>query len=734
MCTAQPAKNARDTPGQERARHTRPRTRATHLAKNARDTPGQERARHTWPRTRTTHPAKNARDTPGQEGARHTWPRRRTTHLAKNARDTPGQERARHTRPRTRTTQPAKNVHDTTRALVLYHRRRAYIPPTMADCFVSIPEVILPTSGSSYPPDDAEVITPESVIGTAGTDDETSTDATAAAVVCGIALTAVELPLTAIEPPLTTVKPPLTAVELPPTADEPPLTAVEPPLTAVELPLTAVEPPLITVEPPLITVEPPLTADEPPLTAVEPPLITVEPPLTTVEPPLTAIELPPTADELPLTAVEPPLTAVELPLTAVEPPLTAVEPPLITVEPPLTADEPPLTAVEPPLITVEPPLTADEPPLTAVESPSAAAEPPCSNWTIGSEDNSDDDNEVPTKENVSLKNADTPVLDRKSIHDAISHTPDSTTELDLTPMTKKTRPRLIKTLTEGEATMVKRNSLQLCGWESDDSDVRHRSDSNASSQPLLSRKHASSTERIVAATTAKSKEQENTVTNNENLQSLDNDNGERGDADKESTPALTTSEHKTDGAESTSTAGDTKSTSTAGDTKSTSTAGDTAHTSNVGAIEPEISSTNPVAVNSETDADANGVRPTLKRVSTATLLISEHGVDVVPQIVTSTDDVITSMQVVKQISYRPPMPDNYLVLSCIVMLCCNPLFGLVAFVFSVCTSKSYEEREYQRAKRQSKMALWFALIGVIATLTMVIILLAVYWPRREHQT
>ena len=58
------------------------------------------------------------------------------------------------------------------------------------------------------------------------------------------------------------------------------------------------------------------------------------------------------------------------------------------------------------------------------------------------------------------------------------------------------------------------------------------------------------------------------------------------------------------------------------------------------------------------------------------------------------------------------------------------VYGLLV----VFTSKSYEDHEYQRAKKQSKMALWFALTGVIATVAVAIILLVVYWPQRQRRT
>lgn len=343
----------------------------------------------------------------------------------------------------------------------------------------------------------------------------------------------------------------------------------------------------------------------------------------------------------------------------------------------------------------------------------SVSEHPCSNWTIGSEDSSDDENEATTPESASRKNSDPPILDRKSTEDATSCTSDSTAELDVTPMTKKPRPRPIETITEGEPTPVKRNSLHVSGWESDDSDARHRSDSNASSQPLLSPKHTSSTERMLAAATAeaKSKQQENNIANDEN--SVDTNANAKDEADIASTS--TTLPPMANGA------------------VSPPTDCDDVPAADEEAMDVDSTSTNLVAPTDESTS-AEPARPTLKRVPTATLLIGEHGIDVVHQSVSSTEDVITSMNVVKQISYQPPMPDNYLVLSCIVMFCCNPLFGVVAFVFSVCTSKSYEEREYQRAKRQSKMALWFALTGVIATFVIVIVLLIVYWPRQQHRT
>ena len=285
----------------------------------------------------------------------------------------------------------------------------------------------------------------------------------------------------------------------------------------------------------------------------------------------------------------------------------------------------------------------------------SASDPPRSKWAIGSENNSEDENEAPMTESASRKDSDPQILDGKSTEDATSCASDLSADVDVTRMTKKPRPRPIETITEGETTPAKRSSLHISGWESDDSDARHRSDSNASSQPLLSSKHASSTERMLAAVTAeaKAKQQEDNTTD-DNQNSIDATTGERDGADIASISP---------------------STPTANGAVSTDTECDDVHEL------MDSTSTNLVTSTPEA-APAEPVRPTLKRVPTATLLISEHGIDVVTQTVTSTDDVVTSMHVVKQISYRPPMPDNHLVLSCIVMFCCNPPFGLIAFIFS----------------------------------------------------
>ena len=309
------------------------------------------------------------------------------------------------------------------------------------------------------------------------------------------------------------------------------------------------------------------------------------------------------------------------------------------------------------------------------------------NWTIGSETgesatptigSENEDSVSHTTDNVSWKDIDTPdlTLHRKSIDVAVAYTSDSASELDSAPTTiKKPRPREIDTLTHDVPVLTSPNSLHVCGWESDDSDVRHRSDSNASSQPLLSPTHASSTELMIAACTEeqKSKQRESTSTN---MQSPDDSASKREATDEAGTtegdndacvkdnPDVPPIQHQSS------------------IDMSMPAAGDAAHKSENGVLKTDIHSTVPVsAVNGSVVIDKQP-KPTPKRVPTATLLINEQGVDVIPQIVTSIDDIVTSMKVVKQISYQPPMPDNYLVLSCIVLLCCNPVFGLLAFVFS----------------------------------------------------
>ena len=317
----------------------------------------------------------------------------------------------------------------------------------------------------------------------------------------------------------------------------------------------------------------------------------------------------------------------------------------------------------------------------------SAVEHSFSNWTIGSENgesatptigSENEESESQTTETASWKDIDTPGLHRKSIDDAVSYTSDSASELDSAPTKKKPRPREVDTLAHGDTVLTSRNSLHVCGWESDDSDVRHRSDSNASSQPLLSPTHASSTETMIAACTEelKSKQRESALASSRDLQSPDAIASKReatdeavttegdNDACAKDSPDVTTIQHQSS------------------IDKSMPSAGDAVHKTENGVLKTDVHSPDTISTVNGSVVIENQPKPTLKRVPTATLLINEKGVDVIPQIVTSIDDIVASMKVVKQISYQPPMPDNYLVLSCIVLLCCNPFFGLLAFVFS----------------------------------------------------
>ena len=62
----------------------------------------------------------------------------------------------------------------------------------------------------------------------------------------------------------------------------------------------------------------------------------------------------------------------------------------------------------------------------------------------------------------------------------------------------------------------------------------------------------------------------------------------------------------------------------------------------------------------------------------------------------------------------PPLkPNTWLWQSIVVMLCCSPLFGIIALVNAILVNSNYVGGNYEKAQRASKRAKIWMLVGLI---------------------
>jgi len=77
------------------------------------------------------------------------------------------------------------------------------------------------------------------------------------------------------------------------------------------------------------------------------------------------------------------------------------------------------------------------------------------------------------------------------------------------------------------------------------------------------------------------------------------------------------------------------------------------------------------------------------------------------------------------ISQIPAKPQDYTMLACFTFWFCNPLFGIIAFFYSVSSSREYEQGNYLTAARHGLRAREISKLGIILTIIIVIIVIPI---------
>jgi len=62
---------------------------------------------------------------------------------------------------------------------------------------------------------------------------------------------------------------------------------------------------------------------------------------------------------------------------------------------------------------------------------------------------------------------------------------------------------------------------------------------------------------------------------------------------------------------------------------------------------------------------------------------------------------------------RPKCPPTFMAWGIIILICCFPLGGILAMVFSALTSSSYSNGDFERARKMSERAEWTIIISIV---------------------
>ncbi|XP_064647139.1 trafficking regulator of GLUT4 1-like [Lineus longissimus] len=72
-------------------------------------------------------------------------------------------------------------------------------------------------------------------------------------------------------------------------------------------------------------------------------------------------------------------------------------------------------------------------------------------------------------------------------------------------------------------------------------------------------------------------------------------------------------------------------------------------------------------------------------------------------------------------------PASYLGFSIFVLICCNPLFGLIALIFSIMSNSAADGDDMEGARSKGKVAMWINVSGIILTFVIVIVVPVIYF-------
>ena len=74
----------------------------------------------------------------------------------------------------------------------------------------------------------------------------------------------------------------------------------------------------------------------------------------------------------------------------------------------------------------------------------------------------------------------------------------------------------------------------------------------------------------------------------------------------------------------------------------------------------------------------------------------------------------------------PPKPQNYMILSILVLLCCNPPCGLIALLYSHQSNIAYNAGDIEGARQKGKNAFLLNVVGIVICVLVSVILVMNY--------
>ncbi|CAH1788804.1 unnamed protein product [Owenia fusiformis] len=78
------------------------------------------------------------------------------------------------------------------------------------------------------------------------------------------------------------------------------------------------------------------------------------------------------------------------------------------------------------------------------------------------------------------------------------------------------------------------------------------------------------------------------------------------------------------------------------------------------------------------------------------------------------------------IQQAAPRPSNYLALAIFTTICCNIIFGIIAIVFSVMSSSTADDGDFEGARTKGKISLALSLVGIFSTIIIVVIIVVYF--------
>merc|ERR1712062_847017 len=95
---------------------------------------------------------------------------------------------------------------------------------------------------------------------------------------------------------------------------------------------------------------------------------------------------------------------------------------------------------------------------------------------------------------------------------------------------------------------------------------------------------------------------------------------------------------------------------------------------------------------------------------------------------------VATVQPTVVIQQQRRKPENYMVFAVLVTFFCNPVFGIIAWIFACLSDNAFNEGNEVEARKHGRVAMWLSIVGIITAVIFIIAIPAALVGGVSHVT